>query len=63
MDWFLDFKVWSNANLYSIVPLTPIQRIERLKQAIVFKIHSRGCIIIYTDFTGKQRQKLVAKEN
>lgn len=57
MDWFLDFKVWNNANLYSIIPLTLEQRIERLKRAIVFKTHSRGCIVYHVDFQCTHVQK------
>jgi hypothetical protein len=52
MDWFLDFKLWENANLYSPVPLTEAQRQERRLRAVIAKSYSRNCLVILVDFKG-----------
>lgn len=60
MDWFLNFKLWENANAYCIVHKTVAERIERARRAVVSRAISRGALVLAVDFRGDYKQPLLA---
>lgn len=54
MYWWLNLKLWSNANLYSDVPIPLYMRQNRARNAVIEKRYSRGCTLLYVDFRSNQ---------